>query len=57
MSQPNDQPLKISLDFAERLVRQLREAAKDTGRASLLQDAESLQQEISAQFSQTPPRH
>jgi len=57
MSNPNGPQLKISLDFAERLVRQLREAANETGRESLTQDAESLQEEISSQFSQTPPRH
>jgi hypothetical protein len=57
MPNSNDPMLKISLNFAERLVRQLREASKETGRESLLKDAESLQAEIGLQFNQTPPRH
>jgi hypothetical protein len=57
MSNPTVPQLTISLDFAERLVRQLRDAAQETGRESLGKDAESLQREIGAQFSQTPPRH
>jgi hypothetical protein len=57
MSNPITPQLRISLDFAERLVRQLHEAAKETGRESLLRDAEGLQAEIDVQFSQSPPRH
>jgi len=49
--------LRIPLNHAEDVVRQLRSAAKETGRTSFLQEAERLQKEIDAQFSQTPPRH
>ena len=49
--------LYITLDFAERLVRHLREAGGGIGGASLLHDAEQLRSEIDAQFSQTPPEH
>ncbi len=57
MANPTTPQLHISMEFAEHLVRQLRSAAKDTGSASLLQDADRLQAELDAQFSQCPPRH
>lgn len=49
--------LQLSLEFAERLVRHLREAGGKIGAASLLHDAEQLRAEIDAQFSQAPPEH
>jgi hypothetical protein len=57
MPNSNAAQLKIPLDLAERLVHQLHIAARETGRDSLLQDARSLQAEIDAQFSRTPPEH
>lgn len=57
MSSQTIPQLQISIDFAERLVRHLREAGGGTGGASLLHDAEQLRSEIDAQFSQTPPEH
>ena len=49
--------LHLSLEFAEQLVRHLREAGNRLGGASLLHDAEQLRTEIDAQFSQAPPEH
>jgi hypothetical protein len=49
--------LHLSFEFAENLVRQLRAAAKETGRESLLHGAEDLQAEIDAQASKFQPEH
>jgi hypothetical protein len=57
MSSLKDEQVNISLEFAERLVLQLCEATRETGRESLLRDAESLQSQIDAQCSRTPPHH
>lgn len=57
MSSVTTPQLHISLEFAENLVRHLRDAVKETGRESLLQDANCLQAEIDAHFSQAPLKH
>jgi hypothetical protein len=49
--------LHISFELAEQLVLQLRAAAKETGRASLLDGARILQAEIDAQVSKVQPEH
>jgi hypothetical protein len=57
MSNLTSPQLHISFDFAESLVHQLRDAAKETGRDSLLQAARSLQVEIDSQISLVQPEH
>jgi hypothetical protein len=57
MSRLTSPQLHISFEFAESLVHQLRDAAKETGRESLLQDARLLQAEIDSQVSMAPPEH
>ena len=57
MSNPTSPQLHISFDLAGSLVHQLQEAAKATGRASLLQVAKALQAEIDAQVSLVQPEH
>jgi|GEM_PF-2004151 len=57
MSGTTTPQLQLSLDFAERLVRHLREAAGGIDGAFLLRDADKLRAEIDAQFYQTPPEH
>lgn len=49
--------LQLSFEFAANLVSQLREAARETGRESLLLGARSLQAEIDAQSSKVQPEH
>ena len=57
MSSLTTPQLHISFELAENLVRQLRDAAKETGRESLLQGAKNLQAEIDAQASKVQPEH
>lgn len=49
--------LHISFDFADSLVHHLRDAAKETGRESLLLAAKTLQAEIDSQVSLVQPEH
>jgi len=42
--------VRITLEWAEHLVVQLRDAAKETGWESLLRDAEDLRETIDRQF-------
>ena len=57
MSNLTSPQLHISFEFAEHLVHQLRDAAKETGRESLVHDAKALQAEIDAQVSVAQPEH
>jgi hypothetical protein len=57
MSNPTSPQLRISFDFAESLVHQLRDAAKGTGQEALLQAAKSLQAEIDSQINLVQPEH
>ena len=57
MSSLTTPQLHISFELAENLVRQLRDAAKETGRESLLQGAKNLQAEIDTQASKVQPEH
>jgi hypothetical protein len=57
MSNQTSPHLHISFDLAESLVHQLREAAKETGRDSLLQAAKTLQAEIDSQVTLVQPEH
>jgi hypothetical protein len=57
MSNQTSPQLHISFDLAESLVHQLRDAAKETGRDSLLHVAQTLQAEIDAQLSPVQPEH
>jgi len=49
--------LQITIDFAERLVHQLLDAARETGRESFIHGAKNLQAEIDAQASTVQPEH
>jgi hypothetical protein len=57
MSSQTSPQVHISSAFAENLVRQLRDAAKVTGRESLLLLAKTLQAEIDSQVSLVQPEH
>lgn len=57
MSNQTSPQLHISFDLAESLVHQLREAAKVTGRESLVQVAKALQAEIDTQVNLVQPEH
>jgi HPt (histidine-containing phosphotransfer) domain-containing protein len=57
MSNVTSPQLHISFDLAESLVHQLQDAARATGRDSLLQVARTLQAEIDSQVSLVQPEH
>jgi hypothetical protein len=57
MSAVTTPQLHISFDLAEKLVVQLRAAARETGRETYLDGAKILQAEIDAQIRNVQPEH